>query len=69
MEMLSEMNNESEPKSDTEQEETETVTESSVYGEDLQQIHTDLQVICCFIVVFLIIVLCDYIYKFFKIFF
>lgn len=68
MEMLSEMNNESEPESDTEQE-TETVTESSVYGEDLQQIHTDLQVICCFIVVFLIIVLCDYIYKFFKIFF
>ena len=68
MEMLSEMNNESEPESDTEQE-TETVTESSVYGEDLQQIHTDPQVICCFIVVFLIIVLCDYIYKFFKIFF
>lgn len=68
MEMLSEMNNESEPESDTEQE-TETVTESSVYGEDLQQIHTDLQVICCFIVVFLIIVLCGYIYKFFKIFF
>lgn len=69
MEMLSEMNNESEPESDTAQEETETVTESSVYGEDLQQIHTDLQVICGFIVVFLIIVLCDYIYKFFKIFF
>ena len=45
------------------------MTESSAYGEDLQQIHTDLQVICCFIVVFLVIVLFDYIYKFFKIFF
>lgn len=49
--------------------ETETEMETSVMHEDLQQLHTDLQVICCFIVVFFIISLCSYIYRFFKIFF
>lgn len=54
---------------ETETETTETETEASVMHEDLQQIHTDLQAICCFIVVFLIITLCSYIYRFFKMFF
>lgn len=44
-------------------------TEAYMLQGDLQQIHTDLQVICSFIVVFLIIILCHYVYKFFNIFF
>ena len=60
---------ETETETGTETGTTEAETETSVIHEDLQQVHTDLQVICCFIVVFLVILLCDYIYKFFRIFF
>lgn len=48
---------------------SEPGTEIMILHEDLLQVHEDLQVISCFIVVFLIILLCHYIYKFFKIFF
>lgn len=47
----------------------ELETGMMVLHEDLQQVHEDLQAVCCFIIVFLIIVLCQYIYKFFKMFF
>lgn len=48
---------------------SELGAEILILHEDLLQVHEDLQVISCFIVVFLIILLCHYIYKFFKIFF
>lgn len=48
---------------------SEPGAEILILHEDLLQVHEDLQVISCFIVVFLIILLCHYIYKFFKIFF
>ena len=69
VEKLSEMGYGTEPETETAETDTETEAETSVMHEDLQQVHTDLQVICCFIVVFLVILLCDYIYKFFRIFF
>ena len=71
MDTLTEMGfgTEEETETGTAETETETGTETSVIHEDLQQVHTDLQVICCFIVVFLIITLCSYIYRFLKIFF
>ena len=69
VEKLSEMGYGTEPETETAETDTETEAETSVMHEDLQQVHTDLQVICCFIVVFLIIIICDYIYKFFRIFF
>lgn len=43
--------------------------ESAVPREELLQIHEDLQVISCFMVVFIVIMLCHYSYRFFKIFF
>lgn len=64
--------------------ESETLTEAGVYMEaafaetetgvqvlhdDLTQIHEDLQTACCFIIVFLVILLCQYVYRFFRIFF
>lgn len=69
METLEEMGFGTEAETETETTETETETETSVIHEDLQQVHADLQVICCFIVVFLITILCSYIYRFFKMFF
>ena len=48
---------------------TEMETGMMVLHGDMQQVHTDLQAICCFIVVFLIILLCQYAYRFFRMFF
>lgn len=47
----------------------ELETGMMVLHEDMQQVHTDLQAICCFIIIFLIILLCQYIYRFFRMFF
>ncbi len=47
----------------------ELYTEVMILHEDLQQIHEDLQVTCSFIIIFLVIIVCHYIYKFFNIFF
>lgn len=47
----------------------ELETGMMVLHEDMQQVHTDLQAICCFSIIFLIIQLCHYIYRFFKMFF
>lgn len=48
---------------------TELETGMMVLREDMQQVHTDLQAICCFVIIFLIIQLCQYIYRFFRMFF
>lgn len=47
----------------------ELETGMMVLHEDMQQVHTDLQAICCFIIIFLIILFCQYIYRFFRMFF
>jgi cobalamin biosynthesis Mg chelatase CobN len=44
-------------------------TEGQTVNSNLETVHGDLQVISCFIVVFLVIILLQYVYKFFKIFF
>lgn len=51
--------------------EYESVYASEAFAprEELLQIHADLQVIACFLVVFLLIILCQHAYRFFKIFF
>lgn len=52
--------------------ETNTTTEVVVSldeSEQLAQIHEDLGFICCFIIFFVIVILCKYAYKFFDMFF
>lgn len=45
---------------------TENITVENVsYDEQLQQIHTDLSLIICFIIFFVLVVLLKYVYKFF----
>jgi hypothetical protein len=48
---------------------SELYSEIAVLDDDLQTVHNDLQVISSLIVVFIIVMLLEYVYKFFKIFF
>jgi serine-aspartate repeat-containing protein C/D/E len=48
---------------------SELYSEIAVLDDDLQTVHNDLQVISSLIVVFIIVMLLEYVYKFFRIFF
>lgn len=48
---------------------TTTVGSTGEYAEMLSNVHTDLGVICSFLVFFTLVILLKYIYKFFNMFF